>query len=240
LRNFDEDGDGNPIFLKEEIEENDSEISDENSEDGIAVDNTIETYVKTHQGFDKLEPVTSDKYMKFHIPATCHPPTKTIGKTQKLNALLQVASGKVSQMAKPQVSSAQEIKSTDRRLMSNPNIHIRRLNAFSQQRPKLWSHRVDRRNFHKDSLLSNITNITSHQEEVTKDSLSKQNNIKQEDFNMAKCKVNSLDLQAAVRKKVKELPYQCEMCDKSFRQASSLVIHLKVHAGKYSDNCVIS
>lgn len=240
LRNFDEDGDGNPIILKQEIGENDSEISDENSEDSIAVDNTVKTYVKKHESFVKLEPVTSDKYMNFHAPARCHPPTKTTAKTQKLNALLQVASGKVSQMSKPQVSSAQEIKSTDKRLMSNPNIHIRRLNAFSQQRPKLWSHRVDRRNFHKDSLLSNITNITSHQEEVTKDSLSKQSNIKQEDFNMSKCKVNSLDLQTAARKKVKALPYQCEMCEKSFRQASSLVIHLKVHAGKYSDNCVIS
>lgn len=238
LRNY-EDGDGNPIILKQEIGANDSEISDENSEDNVAIDKTIKTYVNKHQSIVKLEPVTGDKYMKY-TPARSYPPTKTIAKTQKLNALLQVASGKVSQMSKPQVSSTQEIKSRDELLMSNPNIHIRRLNAFSQQRPKLWSHRVDRRNFYKNSLLSNITNITSHQERVTKDSVSKQSIIKQEDCNMSKCEVNSQELQTEIRKKVKELPYQCEMCDKSFRQASSLVIHLKVHAGKYADNCVIS
>jgi hypothetical protein len=239
LRNYDEDGDGNPIILKQEIGANDSEISDENSEDSVAVDKTIKTYVKKHQSIVKLEPVTNHKYMKY-TPARCYPPTKTTAKTQKLNALLQVASGKVSQMPKPQVSSAQEIKSRDEQLLSNPNIHIRRLNTFSQQRPKLWSHRVDRRNFYKDSLLSNITNITSHQEGVTKDIISKQSIVKQEDLNVSKCNVNSQELQTEVRKRVKELPYQCEMCDKSFRQASSLVIHLKVHAGKYADNCVIS
>jgi hypothetical protein len=139
-----------------------------------------------------------------------------------------------------QASSEDEIKSIDKQLMTNPNIHIRRLNAFSQQRPKLWSHRVDRRNFDKGSLLSNITNITSHQKGVTKENLSRQSNIKQEDSNISGYEVDSLEVQTAVRNKVNELPYQCEMCDKSFRQASSLVIHLKVHAGKYADNCVIS
>jgi hypothetical protein len=240
LRNFDENGDGNPIILKQEVDTNDGETFDENSESSVAVGNTIKTYVKKHQSFVKLESVQDNKYMKLHTPMKCHPPTKTVAQTQKLNALLQVARGKVNQVSKPQPSSQQEIKSTDKQLVTNPNIHVRRLNAFSQQRPKLWSHRVDRRNFDKDGLLSNITNITSRQEEVTKETLLKQSNIKQEDINMSRYEVNSLEVQTAVRKKVKELPYQCEMCDKSFRQASSLVIHLKVHAGKYADNCVIS
>lgn len=240
LRNFDEDGDGNPIVLKQEIETNDSEIVEETLDDNVAAGNTLKTYVKKQQNFVKLEPVSGSKYSTFKSSGKCHSPTKTVTQTQKLNALLQVASGKVSQMSKPQVSSEHEIKATDKQLMTNPNIHIRRLSAFSQQRPKLWSHRVDRRNFDKDSLLRNITNTTSCQEAVTKDSLSKQSNVKQLDSNMSKCEVNLQEVQTAVSKKVKELPYQCEVCDQSFRQASSLVIHLKVHAGKYTDNCVIS
>lgn len=237
LRNFDEDGDGNPIILKEEVRSHVSE-TDENSESSVTVGNSIKTYVKKHQSFVKLEPVPREKFMRLQTPTKCYPSTKTMGQTQKLNALLQVASGKVSQMS--QASSEDEIKSIDKQLMTNPNIHIRRLNAFSQQRPKLWSHRVDRRNFDKGSLLSNITNITSHQKGVTKENLSRQSNIKQEDSNISGYEVDSLEVQTAVRNKVNELPYQCEMCDKSFRQASSLVIHLKVHAGKYADNCVIS
>jgi hypothetical protein len=237
LRNFDEDGDGNPIILKEEVRSHISEI-DENSESSVAVGNTIKTYVKKHQSVVKLEPVPGDKYMRLQSPTKCYPSTKTLGQTQKLNALLQVASGKVSQMS--EASSQEEIKSADKQLMTNPNIHVRRLHAFSQQRPKLWSHRVDRRNFDKGSLLSNITNITSHQKGITKDNLSRQSNIKQEDSNILTYDVDSLEVQTAISKKVKELPYQCEMCDKSFRQASSLVIHLKVHAGKYADSCVIS
>jgi uncharacterized Zn-finger protein len=75
---------------------------------------------------------------------------------------------------------------------------------------------------------------------LTRGSVSKQSSVKQIDSNMSKCEVNLQEVQMAVSKKVKELPYQCEVCDKSFRQASSLVIHLKVHAGKYTDNCVIS
>lgn len=241
LRNFDEDGDGNPIILKQEVGTNDSEMVDETLDDNnIAAGNTLKTYVKKQQSFVKLEPVSSSKYSTFKSSAKCHSPTKTVAQTQKLNALLQVASGKVSQMSKPEASSQHEIKPTDKRLMSNPNIHIRRLSAFSQQRPKLWSHRVDRRNFDKDSLLRNITNTASCQDGVTRDSLSKQSNIKQMDSNMSKCEVNLQEVQMAVSKKVTELPYQCEVCDKSFRQASSLVIHLKVHAGKYTDNCVIS
>jgi len=241
LRNFDEDGDGNPIILKQEVGTNDSEMVDETLDDNnIAAGNTLKTYVKKQQSFVKLEPVSGSKYSTFKSTAKCHSPTKTVAQTQKLNALLQVASGKVSQMTKPEASSQHEIKPTDKRLMSNPNIHIRRLSAFSQQRPKLWSHRVDRRNFDKDSLLRNITNTASCQEGVTRDNLSKQSNIKQMDSNMSKCEVNLQEVQMAVSKKVKELPYQCEVCDKSFRQASSLVIHLKVHAGKYTDNCVIS
>jgi hypothetical protein len=235
LRNFDEDG--NPIILKEEVMSDVSEI-DENSESSVAVGNTIKTYITKHQSFVKLEPVPVNKYLRLQPPARCYPSTKAVGQTQKLNALLQVASGKVNQMS--QSSSQQDIKSTDNQLMTNPNIHIRRSNAFSQQRPKLWSHRVDRRNFDKDSLLSNVTNVTSHQKGVTKENLSRQNNVKHEDSNMSRYAVNSVEVQTVGRKNIKELPYQCEMCDKSFRQASSLVIHLKVHAGKYADNCVIS
>jgi hypothetical protein len=239
LRNFDEDGDGNPIILKQEVGTNDGEIVDETLDDSVAVGNTLKTYVKKQQSFVKLEPVSGSKYSTFKSSGKYHSPTKTMAQTQKLNALLQVASGKVSQMSKPQASSQHEIKATDRRLMTNPNIHIRRLSAFSQQRPKLWSHRVDRRNFDNDSLLRNITN-TSCQEAVSKDSLSEQSNDKQLDSNMSNCEVNLQEVQTTVSKKLKDLPYQCEVCDKSFRQASSLVIHLKVHAGKYTDNCVIS
>ncbi|XP_069692815.1 uncharacterized protein [Periplaneta americana] len=233
LRNFDEDGDGNPIILKQEVDTSDRELVDEISESTISVSNNIKTYVKKHQSFVKLEPITNDKFMKFQNPPKRHSTTKTTAQSQKLNALLQVASGKVNQMSKPQ-PPRQEVKTTDKRLLTNPNIHIRRLNTFNQQRPKLWSHRVDRRNFDKDNLLSNITNITSRQEGVTK-----QIAIKQEE-NVPQYEVSSVEEPAVIRKKVKDLPFQCEMCDKSFRQASSLVIHLKVHAGKYTDNCVIS
>ncbi|KDR16042.1 uncharacterized protein LOC110833036 [Zootermopsis nevadensis] len=236
LRNFDGDGDGYPIIVKEEVRSDVSDI-DENLESSVAVGNTIKTYVKKHQSFVKLEPVQSDKYIRHQTPTKFGPSTKTVGQKQKLNALLQVASGKVSQMS--QASSQNEIKSTYEQLMSSSNIHIRRLNAFGQQRPKLWSHRVDRRNFDKGSLLSNI-NITSHQKVVTKENLPRECNIKEEDSNISRYEVDSLEVQTVVVKNVKELPFQCEMCDKSFRQASSLVIHLKVHAGKYADNCVIS
>jgi hypothetical protein len=239
LRNCDEDGDGNPIILKQEVGTNVGEIVDETLDDSVAAGNTLRTYVKK-QSYVKLGPVSGSKYTTFKSSGKCHSTTKTVAQTQKLNALLQVASGKVCQMSKPQASLQHEIKPTDRRLMTNPNIHVRRLNTFSQQRPKLWSHRVDRRNFDKDSLLSNITNITSCQEGVTRDSFSKESNVEQLDSNMSKCEVNSQEVQTAVSKKLKDLPYQCEVCDKSFRQASSLVIHLKVHAGKYTDSCVIS
>ncbi|KAK7864573.1 hypothetical protein R5R35_003167 [Gryllus longicercus] len=37
-----------------------------------------------------------------------------------------------------------------------------------------------------------------------------------------------------------EHPFRCKICDQSFRQDSSLKIHLKVHAGKFSDSCIIN
>ncbi|PSN56081.1 hypothetical protein C0J52_05883 [Blattella germanica] len=246
IRNFGEDGEGNPIILKQEIEENDNELIDENIESNETIASTlktVKTYVRKHENYVKLEPVSNryvnlkpvldKKFVHQQAPIRKRGPTRAVAQAQKLNALLQVASGKVTQMSKPQ-TSFQEERATEKKVVAHSNVPARRLSTFSQQRPKLWSHRVDRKNFDKTNSLSNITNISSEQKVV-----SREKRVIKQEF-MPRCDDNAVEIQTSMKGKAKSLPYQCEMCDKSFRQASSLVIHLKVHAGKYEDNCVIS
>lgn len=235
LPNFDEDGNENPIILKQEIDECDN-LSDENSHTSETLSSvkSVRTYVKKHSNLVKIGPISEHKYMKLQTPIKNCTATKT-EQTQKLNALLQVASGKVNQLSESQMPNLQEEK-TEKEHIANAIAPVRRLNAFSQQRPKLWSHRVDRKNFDKTNFLNNITNITS----LDTVSQEKQLHFKQDGTSFPKYEVNSVEVRTGVKRKVKDLPYQCEACDKSFRQSSSLVIHLKVHAGKYADNCVLS
>ncbi|KAJ9580608.1 hypothetical protein L9F63_024223 [Diploptera punctata] len=230
LSNIDEDVD-EPIIVKQEIDETEH-LSDDSSDDSDIVASafkTLKTYVRKHSNFVKIEPVIGNKFMKLQKPIKSFTPTKS-PQAHKLNALLQVASGKVNQISKTRLPGAAGNKH-----MASEIIPVRHQNSFGHQRPKLWSHRVDRKNFDKTNLISSL-NTTSQ------DTVSQEKHIflKSEDSNEPDFRVNSIETKPGVKRKMKDLPYQCDMCEKSFRQATSLVIHLKVHAGKYTDNCVIS
>ncbi|XP_063234374.1 zinc finger protein 182-like [Bacillus rossius redtenbacheri] len=149
----------------------------------------------------------------------------------KFDTLLQVATGKVSNSSMPEKFRYQEPR--EHKLLSHPNIRLQTRCSNSHEKKKSWTHLVDKTLFDKDSHHIN----TRTNGKVGKTYLKKFNSNSQKiTLTVKREHIDSNSLRIGKN----EHPFQCTMCDKSFRQASSLVIHYKVHKETVRDSCIIS